>query len=81
MILLRYNLADFYGNIEHGVEFKGPAWDPIRVFANLTTWNMFVIVPIFYGAIFKFRRRQDMTPGKYIWRVGIFTFTIPLYGE
>ena len=79
MILLRYNLADFYGNIEHGVEFKGPAWDPIRVFANLTTWNMFVIVPIFYGAIFKFRRKQDMTPGKY--RAGIFTFTIPLYGE
>ena len=61
--LFRYNIADFYAGSEKGLEFKGPLWDPIRLLANLTTWNMFLVVPMFYCAIFKFRKAQNSTPG------------------
>ena len=46
------------------MEFKGPLWQPTRAFANLTAWSMFILVPIFYRAIFKFRRVHAMTAGK-----------------
>ena len=47
-----------------GIEFKGPLWQPTRAFANLTSWSMFILVPIFYRAIFKFRRVHALTAGK-----------------
>ena len=62
-VLFRYNHTDFYGNQQHGVEFTGPLWDPVRVFWNLTSFSMFLVVPAFYCAIFKFRKAQDLTPG------------------
>ena len=46
-----------------GYEFKGPLWHPVRLLPNLVTWNMFILVPIFYCAIFKFRKSQDLTRG------------------
>ena len=46
-----------------GMEFKGPLWHPFRAMYNLTTWGMFLTVPVFYLAIFKFRRGQESTAG------------------
>ena len=45
------------------MEFTGPLWDPVRVFWNLTSFSMFLVVPAFYCAIFKFRKAQDLMPG------------------
>ena len=60
-----YNQTDFLANPgPSGMEFKGPLWQPTRAFANLTAWSMFILVPIFYRAIFKFRRVHAMTAGK-----------------
>ena len=62
-----YNQTDFYASPgPRGVEFKGPLWHPLRLLSNLATWNMFVLVPVFYCAIFKFRRSHDLTAGTYI---------------
>ena len=62
----RYNHADFYARPgPSGLEFKGPLWHPLRLLTNLATWNMFILVPIFYYNIFKFRKSQDLTPGTY----------------
>ena len=62
--LFRYDHTDFFGSYQSGLEFKGPLWDPIRVCANLVSFSTFVVVPIFYYAIFMFRRAQDQHPGK-----------------
>ena len=60
----RYNPTDFYAKpIPTGVEFKGPLWHPFRALYNLTTWGMFLFVPVFYLAIFKFRRGQEFIAG------------------
>ena len=60
----RYDPTDFYANPIHaGMEFKGPLWHPFRAMYNLTTWGMFLTVPVFYLAIFKFRRGQESTAG------------------
>ena len=63
IFLFRYDTSDFYAGSVKGLEFKGPLWDPIRLLANLTTWSMFLVVPMFYCAIFKFRKAQNSTPG------------------
>ena len=63
---LRFDVSDFYANPgPTGLEFKGPLWSPFRAMYNLTTWNMFISVPLFYRAIFKFRRGQELMPGDY----------------
>ena len=60
----RYNPTDFYAKpIPIGVEFKGPLWHPFRALYNFTTWGMFLFVPVFYLAIFKFRRGQEFIAG------------------
>ena len=60
----RYDPTDFYADpIPAGMEFKGPLWHPLRAMYNLTTWGMFLTVPFFYLAIFKFRRGQELTAG------------------
>ena len=61
--LSRYDTSDFFGSYHNGLELQGPLWDPIRICANLLSLNTFVVVPIFYCAIFKFRRAQDLVPG------------------
>ena len=61
--LSRYDTSDFFGSYHNGLELQGPLWDPIRICANLLSLNSFVVVPIFYCAIFKFRRAQDLVPG------------------
>ena len=61
--LSRYDTSDFFGSFHNGLELQGPLWDPIRICANLLSLNTFVVVPIFYCAIFKFRRTQDLVPG------------------
>ena len=63
--LSRFDLSNFYKDDQNGLEFKGPPWDPLRVLVNLAAWNMFVLVPIFYCAIFSFRKAKDLVPGKY----------------
>ena len=46
---------------------KGPIWHLTRVILNLMSLSMFVLVPMFYLAIFKFRRNQvDTMSGKLI---------------
>lgn len=66
----RYDQTDFYASPgPSGYEFKGPLWHPVRLFPNLVTWNMFILAPIFYCAIFKFRKSQDLTPGTYTTRI------------
>ena len=67
MLTFRYNETDFYASPgPSGVELKGPFWHPLRLLSNLTAWNMFILVPIFYCTIFKFRKSQDLTAGTYI---------------
>ena len=64
----RYDPTDFYADtspIPAGMEFKGPLWHPFRAMYNLTTWGMFLTDPVFYLAIFKFRRGQESTAGRY----------------
>ena len=62
----RYDVTDFYATPgPTGLGFKGPLWSPFRAMYNLTTWNMFISVPLFYRAIFKFRRGQELMPGDY----------------
>ena len=64
-VFLSYNQTDFFANPgPSGIEFKGAVWQPTRAFYNLINWSMFILVPIFYRAIFKFRRVQDLTAGK-----------------
>ena len=64
MVFPRYDVTDFYATPgPTGLGFKGPLWSPFRAMYNLTTWNMFISVPLFYRAIFKFRRGQELTPG------------------
>ena len=64
LVFPRYDVTDFYATPgPTGLGFKGPIWSPFRAMYNLTTWNMFISVPLFYRAIFKFRRGQELTPG------------------
>ena len=64
VFLLRYELTDFYATPgPTGFGLKGPIWSPFRAFYNLTIWSMFIVVPICYRAIFKFRKVQDLKPG------------------
>ena len=64
VVFPRYDVTDFYATPgPTGLGFKGPLWSPFRAMYNLTTWNMFISVPLFYRAIFKFRRGQELTPG------------------
>ena len=66
IFFLRFDVSDFYATPgPTGLEFKGPLWSPFRAMYNLTTWNMFISVPLFYRAIFKFRRGQELMPGDY----------------
>ena len=77
-VFLRHDLTDFYANPgPTGIEFRGPMWQPIRAVYNLTAWNMFILVPIFYRAIFKFRKVQDLTAGKDF--IGPYTTAVPRY--
>ena len=63
-VVFRFNQTDFYASPgPSGFEFKGPLWHPLRILANLVTWNMFILVPIFYFNIFKFRKSQELTTG------------------
>ena len=39
-------------------------WHFIRALANGITLNMFILVPIFYWNIFKFRKAQDLITGR-----------------
>ena len=64
VFLLRYELTDFYATPgPTGFGLKGPIWSPFRAFYNLTIWSMFIVVPICYRAIFKFRKVQDLKTG------------------
>ena len=64
VFLLRYELTNFYATPgPTGFGLKGPIWSPFRAFYNLTIWSMFIVVPICYRAIFKFRKVQDLKPG------------------
>ena len=65
LVVFSYNQTDFYTNPgPHGLELKGPIWHPLRALANLAAWNMFILVPIFYWNIFKFRKAHALTTGK-----------------
>ena len=66
IVFPRHDVTDFYATPgPTGLGFKGPLWSPFRAMYNLTTWNMFISVPLFYRAIFKFRRGQELMPGDY----------------
>ena len=60
---LRHDLADFYRDTSPtGIELKGSILT--RAIFNLVGFSMFVFVPLFYFAIFKFRANQDTVSGK-----------------
>ena len=60
---LRYNLSNFYTTPVkfHGVEFQGPVWAPTRLFPNIANFSFVLIVPVLYGAIFRFRKKHTTT--------------------
>ena len=60
---LRYNLSNFYTTPVkfHGVEFQGPIWAPTRLFPNIANFSFVLIVPVLYGAIFRFRKKHTTT--------------------
>jgi len=59
-----YNLADFYRDSgPAGLEVKGSLWHLTRGTFNLGNFSMFILVPIFYLAIFMFRSNQAPVPG------------------
>ena len=62
---LRYDPTDSYKESSpRGFMMKGSIWNLTRVILNLMSLSMFVLVPMFYLAIFKFRRNQvDTMPG------------------
>ena len=50
----RYNLDNFYEGVgASGLNIKGPIWRPIRLIMNLIFLAFMLIVPIFYGLIFR----------------------------
>ena len=55
----RTQLTDFYEPLEDGgVQFSGPLLGPLRLFHNIAV-NMFAfLVPLLYGALFIFRRKN-----------------------
>ena len=65
---LRYDPTDSYKESSpRGFMMKGSIWNLTRVILNLMSLSMFVLVPMFYFAIFKFRRNQvDTMSGKLI---------------
>ena len=65
---LRYDPTDSYKQSSpRGFMMKGSIWNLTRVILNLMSLSMFVLVPMFYLAIFKFRRNQvDTMSGKLI---------------
>ena len=56
----RADLEDFFQPLEaSGLEFSGPLWSPHRLLLN-ATWFLFAfLVPIMYGAVFRFRRKHN----------------------
>ena len=52
--IYRYNLENFYEGLgATGMNIKGPIWRPIRLIMNLIFMAFMLIVPIFYGLIFR----------------------------
>ena len=50
----RYNLDNFYEGVgASGMNIKGPIWRPIRLIMNLIFMAFLLIVPLFYGLIFR----------------------------
>ena len=50
----RYNLENFYKGVgASGLNIKGPIWRPLRLIMNLIFLAFMLIVPIFYGLIFR----------------------------
>ena len=50
----RYNLNNFYVDVgPSGLNIKGPIWGPIRLIMNLIFMAFLIIVPIFYGLLFR----------------------------
>ena len=57
----RFNLEDFFSPVgPRGVELSGPIWSPARLFINLANWAFVFVVPILYGAIYKFRKTHTV---------------------
>ena len=54
LIFYRYNLSNFYASVgPSGLNIKGPIWHPIRLIMNLIFMAFVIIVPIFYGLLFR----------------------------
>ena len=61
-LLFRYNFSNFYAPVKYrGVEFQGPLWAPMRLFPNIAFFSFILIVPVLYGAIFRFRKKHTTT--------------------
>ena len=59
-------LGDVFISSEHPIR-KSPHQDSpyiLRALSNLISLNMFILVPIFYWNIFRFRRTQDLITGR-----------------
>ena len=53
-LFYRYNLDNFYEGVgASGMNIKGPIWRPIRLIMNLIFMAFLLIVPLFYGLIFR----------------------------
>ena len=59
----RSTLAPHQVHIRHPKKIPPLIWHLIRALANGITLNMFILVPIFYWRIFKFRKTQDSIVG------------------
>ena len=58
----RLNLENFFEpSGPRGVEFSGPIWNPARLFINLVNWAFVFVVPLLYGAIYKFRKAHAVS--------------------
>ena len=49
-----YNINNFYESVgPRGVNIKGPIWRPVRLIMNLILTLFLLVVPVFYGIIFR----------------------------
>ena len=50
-----YNINNFYESVgPRGVNIKGPIWRPVRLIMNLILTVFLLVVPVFYGIIFRY---------------------------